>query len=222
MDITAPPNSLIIGAPAQGTQAWLALRCGQVTASRISDLTARTKTGWSASRAGYMGQILAERLTGRTTVTGTTAVMRWGLDCEPLARAAYAYHTDLDVELTSFVAHPAIAKSGASPDGLVSADGLIEIKCPTTTTHIETLAANEIPAKHQAQMHWQLACTGRAWCDFVSFDPRLPEDLKLFVARVERDDAIIAELEDQVRAFLDEVDQRLAALMGADGLRAAA
>jgi putative phage-type endonuclease len=212
----------VAGEAAQGTDAWIQARCGRVTASRIADLVARTKTGWSASRAAYLGQILAERLTGKPAVIPTTAPMRWGLDYEPLAKAAYAYRTDLDIEEAPFILHPAIPMSGASPDGLIGSDGLIEIKCPTTITHIDTLAADEVPSKHISQIQWQMACTGRSWCDFVSFDPRLPEDLKLFVRRIERDEAAIADLQGMVQAFLEEVDARLSALILGERLKAAA
>jgi hypothetical protein len=165
-----------IDAPApQGGAAWLEARCGRVTASRVGDLVARTKTGWSASRAAYMGQILAERLTGKPIITPASAAMRWGLETEPLAKAAYAYRTDCEVGEAGFIPHPQVPMSGSSPDGFLDRDGLIEIKCPTTITHLETLAGNEIPAKHLPQIHWQPACTGRSWCNFVSFDPRLPK-----------------------------------------------
>ncbi len=206
----------------QGGKAWLAARCGRVTASRMGDLVARTKTGWSASRAAYMGQILAERLTGQPISVPASGPMRWGLETEPLAKAAYAYRMDLEIEAAGFIIHPTIPMSGSSPDGFLGQDGLIEIKCPTTITHLETLASDEVPAKHLAQVHWQLACTGRAWCDFVSFDPRLPEPLKLFVGRVERDEVVIAELEALVRVFLEEVDQPLMVLIQGPDLQVAA
>jgi putative phage-type endonuclease len=206
----------------QGGAAWRKARSGLVTASRLGDLTARTKTGWSASRASYMGQILAERLTGEPLQTAASGPMRWGLETEPLAKAAYAYRMDVEVEAAGFVLHPTVPMSGASPDGFLGEDGVIEIKCPTTITHLETLAADEIPSKHLAQMHWQMACTGRAWCDFVSFDPRLPEELKLFVRRAHQDEAFITELEGMVRTFLDEVDQRLLAILKGQRLELAA
>ena len=191
---------------AQGTPEWRAERCGKLTASRMADAFGRTRTGWSASRATYMGQLLTERLTGQPAEAFVTPAMRWGTACEEQARAAYTFYTDREVEPAGFVAHPRIAMSGASPDGYVGEEGLVEIKCPTTVTHLDTLLSAEPPAKPLAQIQWQLACTGRAWCDFVSFDPRLPECLRLFIYRAQRDEAAIAELELQAEAFLAELD----------------
>lgn len=196
----------------QDSAGWRQARCGKLTASRLADAVARTKTGWSASRGAYMAQLVAERLTGIPVSTVTNAAMRWGSDTEALARAAYQFHTDQAVDEVGFVGHPKIAMSGASPDGLIGQEGLLEIKCPTTITHIETLAAGQAPGKCLPQVYWQMACTGRRWCDFVSFDPRLPEDLKLFIVRIERDEAAIADYEAMVEDFLGEVDARLMAL----------
>ena len=196
----------------QGTPEWLQARCGRVTASRVADVVARTKIGWGAARATYMGQLLAERLTGQPQESFVSPAMRWGSACEDQARAAYEYWTDQDVASVGFVSHPSIAMSGASPDGLVGEDGLVELKCPTTVTHIDTVIGDEVPPKHLHQIHWQLACTGRQWCDFVSFDPRLPETLHIFIRRMHRDDGLIAELEAQVTAFLHELDMRIMAL----------
>ncbi|CAN7305118.1 YqaJ viral recombinase family protein [Phenylobacterium sp. LjRoot164] len=197
----------------QGTPEWLAARVGKVTASRVADVTARTKTGWGASRANYMAELVAERLTGAHAERFTNAAMQWGTDKEPDARAAYVFMRDLDVIEVGFVAHPTIEQSGASPDGLVGADGLVEIKCPNTATHIETLLSQSVPEKYVTQMQWQMACTGRAWCDFVSFDPRMPEGrLRMFVQRVERDDSLIATLEGDVASFLAELDAKVASL----------
>jgi putative phage-type endonuclease len=196
----------------QGSPEWHALRAGKATASRMADLTARTKTGWGASRANYMAQLIAERLTGVVVDGFTNTAMQWGTDTEPEARAAYAFRTDAEVLQVGFFDHPTVPMSGASPDGLVGDVGLIEIKCPNTATHIETLRGRLVPGKYIAQMQWQMACSDRAWCDFVSFDPRLPEAMRLFVRRVVRDDAYIAELESQVREFLAEIDATVAAL----------
>lgn len=196
----------------QGTPEWQAMRCGRVTASRLVDVIAKTKTGWGAARATYMGQLLAETLTGLPQDAFVTPAMRWGIECEDKARAAYEYWTDQDVASVGFVAHPMIAMTGASPDGLVDDDGLVEIKCPNTVTHIDILIGDEVPLKYIPQIQWQLACTGRAWCDFVSFDPRLPESLRIFMRRVERDEPYITELEAQVQLFLSELNARLLAL----------
>jgi putative phage-type endonuclease len=196
----------------QGSPEWLALRAGKVTASRVADVIARTKTGWGASRANYMAELIAERLTGQPAPSFSNAVMQWGTDKEPEARDYYAFITGATVEQIAFVHHPTVADSGASPDGLVGDDGLVEIKCPSTSTHIDTLLGAVGPSKYMTQMQWQLACTGRKWCDFVSYDPRMPESMQLFVTRIERDDDVIAVLEKDVAEFLSEVAEKVAAL----------
>ena len=197
----------------QGTTEWLQARAGKVTASRVADVVARTKTGWGASRANYMAELISERLTGVPTSSFTNAAMQWGTDTEPQARTAYARHMQIAVEEVGFIDHPLIAMSGASPDGLiVDQPGLVEIKCPNTATHIDTLLLKCVPGKYLTQIYWQLACTGRHWCDFVSYDPRLPENMQLFVTRVERDSAEIARLEEIVEEFLAEVDAKIMAL----------
>lgn len=192
-------------------EAWRAARVGVVTASRVADIIAKTKSGPSASRARYMGEIIAERLTGEPMDNGyTNAAMQHGIDTEAEARAAYAFETGRAVEGDgqTFVPHPTLA-AGASPDGLVGGDGLLEIKCPQTWTHIETRLGGKVPAKYLTQIQWQMACTGRAWCDFVSYDPRLPDELRLWIRRVDRDDTHIKELESAVSGFLAEVDAKI-------------
>lgn len=206
----------------QGSPEWFALRLGKVTASRVSDVIAKTKTGHSTSRANYAAQLVAERLTATVQESFTNAAMQWGTDQEPEARVAYEFLTNRSVAEIGFVNHPTILMSGASPDGLVGDDGLVEIKCPNTATHIETLLGGAVPAKYQAQMLWQMACTGRKWCDFVSFDPRLPEHMQTFIQRMQRDDARIAELEEEVGSFLLEVEQTVRALNRRYGDKAAA
>lgn len=202
---------------AQGTDEWKAVRLGKVTASRIADATAKTKSGWSASRANYMADLLAERLTGKPRDGFTSSAMQWGTDMEPEARLFYGFMNDLAVEQVGFVLHPTIGGSGASPDGLVGDDGLLEIKCPNTATHIDTLLGAAIDGKYVKQMQWQMACTGRAWCDFVSFDPRLPERMQFHCRRVERDDAMIGELETSITEFIAEMRQKEADLLAAYG-----
>jgi putative phage-type endonuclease len=206
----------------QQSEAWFAARLGRVTASRVADVIARTKTGPSASRANYMAELVAERLTGSRGETFTSAAMEWGTDNEAEARLAYEFRTDATVDQVGFILHPRIEMSGASPDGLVGADGLVEIKCPNTATHIETLLTGAIPGKYETQMLWQMACTDRAWCDFASFDPRLPEEMRLFVKRFARDDARIAEMEEAVREFLFDLDTTVRRLTERYSLRAAA
>lgn len=196
----------------QRTDEWHTARLGKVTASRVADVIAKTKTGYGASRANLMADLICERLTGQPASTFTNAHMEWGTEQEPHARAAYSARTGELVEEVGFIDHPRIANSGASPDGLVSDDGLVEFKCPATATHLDTLLAGEVPSKYIPQMQWQMACTGRKWCDFVSYDPRLPEHLRMFVKRVERDDTYIATLEGEVTKFLTELEEKLTQL----------
>ena len=196
----------------QGSAEWLAERLGKVTASRVSDVIAKTKSGWGASRANYMAELIAERLTGTPAEKYTNAAMQWGLDIEAEASSAYAFHSNADLSEVGFVPHPKIAMSGASPDRLVGKAGLTEIKCPNTATHIETLLGAPIAEKYIVQMQWQMACTDRAWNDWVSYDPRMPENMRLFIKRVPRDDARIKELEGLIVAFLTELDEKVSAL----------
>jgi putative phage-type endonuclease len=197
----------------QGSPEWFAIRCGKVTASRVADVVAKTKTGWGASRANYAAELIAERLTGTSAEGFTSSAMQWGTDQEPLARMAYEFMHNVTVEQIAFVAHPNVKDTGASPDGFVGQDGMVEIKCPNTATHIDTLIKQTIPAKYVTQMLWQMACTGRQWCDYVSYDPRLPESMQIFVKRVERDNEIILELENEVIRFLEnEVEAKVAEL----------
>jgi putative phage-type endonuclease len=198
----------------QGSPEWFAARCGRVTASRVADIIAKTKSGPSASRANYLAELVAERLTGTTAPAFTNDAMRWGTEQEPAARLAYEFREEVEVVQVGFVIHPRIEMAGASPDGLVCDDGLVEIKCPNTATHIDTLLGQAVPAKYATQMQWQMACTGRQWCDFVSFDPRLPVDMQMFIRRVNRDADLIADLEAEVEAFLRELDDKVARLRG--------
>lgn len=198
----------------QRTNEWYLERLGKVTASKIADVIARTKTGFSASRDNYKAQLVTEILTGVPYEGYRSAAMLDGIEREPIARGKYADRIFESVTETGFVVHPTIPRSGASPDGLVGDDGLVEIKCPLTATHIGYLMDDGAPSKYIPQMQWQMACTGRKWCDFVSFDDRLPENMQLYVTRVERDDVYIVTLEEQVRRFLEEVDQTVEALKG--------
>ena len=187
---------------------WHQARLGKVTASRMADLTAKTKTGYGASRANYMAEKLIERLTGKPTDTFKNDAMRWGTEQEPFARTAYEFYRSCDVEQVGFINHPVIVGAGASPDGLIGSDGMLEIKAPNTATHLETLETEKIPQRYVLQMQFQMASCGRQWCDFVSFDPRLPEEMKLFIKRLERDDETIKQLETETLAFLDELNRR--------------
>jgi len=196
----------------QGSPEWLQLRCGRVTASRVCDVVAKTKSGWGASRTNYMAELIAERLTGCPAPAFVNEAMRWGTEQEPYARQAYAERLGLDVFETSFVPHPEIPMAGCSPDGLVSDDGLVEIKAPNTATHLDTLLGSGIADKYHLQMQFQMACTGRQWCDFVSYDPRLPASMKLYVERITRDESLILQLEEAVSEFVTEIDRKVAAL----------
>jgi len=197
----------------QGTEAWFNIRIGKVTASRVADVLAKTKTGYSTTRDNYMAQLVCERLTGQKGESFTNAAMQHGIETEAYARAAYEARYDVLVDEVGFVSHPTIEMSGASPDGLVGDEGLLEIKAPNTATHIETLLSESVPNKYYTQMQFQIACTGRKWCDFVSFDNRLPTKLQMFVKRVPRDDMYIKLIEDEIVKFLGELDTKINQLM---------
>ena len=196
----------------QGSPEWFAARCGCVTASRVADVMAKIKSGEAATRKNYRAQLVAERLTGVPAESYTNAAMQWGIETEPQARAAYSFLTDSDVAEVGFIVHPDIGWTGASPDGLVDKSGMLEIKCPNTATHIDFLLSGSIPEKYLLQMQWQMECTGRDWCDFMSFDPRLPERHQTFIKRVDRDGKLLAEVRCEVIEFLEEVAQTIDAL----------
>jgi putative phage-type endonuclease len=195
----------------QRTPEWFAKRLGKVTASRIADLMAKTKTGPGASRANYLAQLVTERLTGTPTEGFQSPAMTWGIEQEAAARAAYSARMGVLVDEVDFVDHPTM-QAGASPDGLVGEDGLIEIKCPNTSTMLEWLEDRTIPQKYRLQMQWQLAVTGRDWCDFVAYDPRLPEHLQLLVIREPRNTDLVVEITHEVNRFLAEVERKVAFL----------
>jgi len=192
----------------QRTDAWHQLRVGKVTASRVADIIAKTKTGASASRDNYLAQLVCERMTGKPAESYNNSAMQWGTDTEPFARAAYEARMDLLVTEVGFIDHPWISMSGASPDGLAN-EGMVEIKCPNTATHIDTLLSRTVPAKYITQMMWQMACADRPWCDFVSFDPRLPERHQLFIKRINYDPEMVNLLENSVIQFLGDVDLKI-------------
>jgi len=192
----------------QRTDEWFAARLGKVTASRVADVIAKTKTGYSSSRDNYMAQLVCERLTGKPTEGFSNAAMEWGTQTEPQARAAYSAKTGELVEEVGFIPHASVPGSGASPDGFVG-EGLIEIKCPNTATHLEYVLDGKPPGKYVTQMQWQMSVTGAPWCDFVSYDPRLPEHLQLLIVRVPRDDEYIKMLEQEVTKFLQELDEKV-------------
>jgi putative phage-type endonuclease len=189
----------------QGSAEWLAIRLGKVTASRITDVLAKGKSGEAATREDYRTELLVQRLTNEPGESFTNAAMEWGVLQEPMARISYEAQANVFVEQVAFVDHPTIEWFGCSPDGLVGETGLVEIKCPNSKTHIKYLLGGKPPAKYVPQMQCQMAVTGREWCDFVSYDPRLPEDLQLFVVRLERDVSYIMAMEEEVDKFLKEV-----------------
>ncbi len=193
----------------QGTEEWHAERLGKVTASRIADVVMKPTT---AGYQNYRAQLVCERLTGNQTETFVSAAMQHGTDTEPQARAMYELETGSDVVQVGFIDHPSIAMTGASPDGLVGSDGLVEIKCPQPATHIKTLTGANIDRRYMLQMHWQMICTERAWCDFVSFCPALPAEMQIFIKRVERDAELSEDITDAVVKFLADVDATVSAL----------
>ena len=196
----------------QYSDEWWSARLGKATASKIADIIAKTKSGYSAGRKNYEAQLIAERLTGNSPPSFTNAAMQWGTDTEPKARAAYSFYTDSEVIEEGFVDHPTIEMSGASPDGLVGDGGLLEIKCPNTATHLDTLLNKKIPKKYKTQMFWQMACCGRKWCDFVSYDPRLSENMSMVIIRLERDDEVVEQMEKDVSEFLKEISEKVSKL----------
>jgi putative phage-type endonuclease len=195
----------------QRSPEWFAARCGKVTASRMADVVAKTAKGYGASRANYMAELVVERLTGKPTEGFSNAAMQWGTDQEPFARDAYSAKTGELVTEVGFVNHPRIENAGASPDGIVGA-GLVEIKCPNTASHIEYLMSKEPPQKYYYQMQWQMACAMAEFCDWVSYDPRMPQELQLLIVRIYRDEDCIKMLEAGVETFLSELDAKVKAL----------
>ncbi len=193
----------------QRSDDWFAARCGKVTASRVADLMAKTKTGYSTSRQNYMAQLICERLTGKPAESFNSAAMQRGTEKEPEARAIYMLESGEIVEECGLIIHPDIPEFGASPDGLVCADGLIEIKCPNTWTHLETLKTGKPKGEYLTQMQAQMACTGRQWCDFVSFDDRLPDDIAYFCKRIRRDDEFIGLMMAEISIFLGDLQSEL-------------
>jgi putative phage-type endonuclease len=188
----------------QGTSEWLQMRIGCVTAARVADVMAKLKNGGEAAgRRNYKSEIVCEMLTGRAIEHYVTPAMEWGIENEIFARNAYEVVVG-ETERAGFALHEKITRFGASPDGFAGVDGLVEFKCPTTATHLDYIAAGVVPAEYHWQMLAGMACTERRWCDFVSYDPRLPKKFQLFIRRFERDEARICEMENEVEKFLWE------------------
>lgn len=198
----------------QGTAEWHVARLGKVTASRIADVCAKIKNGeWGASRKNYAAQLICERLTGTPTSSYVSTEMQWGTDHEAEAKSSYEFLTDTTIVNVGFIEHPTMAMTGASPDGYIGEDGGIELKCPNSATHIETLLGGSTPGKYVLQCQWQMACKPeQRWVDYCSYDPRLPPSMRLFVQRIKRDNAKIAELESIVGTFLTEIKVTVAEL----------
>jgi putative phage-type endonuclease len=192
----------------QRTDAWYAARCGSLGASAIADAIAKLKDGktFGATSTNLRAKLVVERLTGTVEEGFKSAAMQFGIDNEELARIAYEAHAGVFVQQVGLIKHPMIEGTHASPDGLVGDDGLIEIKCPNSLTHMEAMKYEVIPTKYIYQMQWQIRCADRQWCDFVSFDPRMPKNLQLWVKRVERNQHLIATLETGVIEFLGGVE----------------
>jgi putative phage-type endonuclease len=194
----------------QQSPEWFAARCGSLGASSLAGITAKGRGGSpSATRANIMARLISERLTGIPQETFQSAEMLHGIRTEPEARAAYKFYCAVEVQQVGIVLHPKLKGTHASPDGLVGTDGLVEIKCPNTATHIDYLLTGSIPDKYVVQMLWQMACTNRQYCDFVSYDPRMPEELRMFVKRYDRDSHRLHTLTNEVADFLSEMESKL-------------
>lgn len=191
---------------------WWAARIGKVTASGVVGICKGAKGKYLATRKNYMADKIIEILTGAAPEGFTSTAMQWGTDTEPLARAVYEGETGNMVKEVGFIDHPTIDRLGASPDGIVSADINLEIKCPNTATHIEFLLKPVIDRKYIYQMNCQMMCTGATVCHFVSYDPRLPENLAYKMVVVHRDMAICGEIENETGLFLKELDATIKAL----------
>jgi len=203
----------------QGTEQWHLDRLGKVTASRITDVMMNPTT---AGYKNYRAQLVCERLTGQPTETFTSAAMQHGTDTEPQARAFYELETGLDVAEVGFIDHATLRMSGASPDGLVGDLGLVEIKCPQPAEHIRVLTGGAIKRQYALQMQWQMVCTGREWCDFVSFSNALPDMMQAHIQRVDADYNLQYEITEAVSGFLSEVSTLEAELRAKYNLKEAA
>jgi len=198
----------------QRSEEWFKARLGKVTASAVADVLAKTKTGVSASRGNYLIKLAIQRVTGQIEESYTNEAMQWGIDNEDQARVAYEVASGNFVDQIGFVDHEIIDWFGCSPDGLVDNDGQVEIKCPNSATHWEYFKSKEVPKKYFIQMQAQMSCTGRKWCDFVSFDPRMPERSQLLIIRIPRDNTFIDLMESEIKEFLNEVEIEVQLMKG--------
>lgn len=203
----------------QRSPEWFQARCGSLGASSVHEAIAKTKTGWSSSRANCEARLIVERITGIPQETYVNAAMQHGIDTEEQARAYYSFMTDNEVDEVGLIKHPRIAWTHASPDGLIGDEGLLELKCPQPAAHLAVLTGEPIPSKYLTQINWQMACTGRQWADFVSYSPAFPENMRMFSKRIARDDKAIGSLERQVEEFLAELDAKIEALIHRFGMQ---
>lgn len=192
----------------QRSPEWFEARLGRATASKFADIMATTRNGYSMKRNNYATELALERLTGQQLETYTSAPMQWGIENEDTASLMYSLKTGNEVEQTSLWVHDELM-AGASPDGLVGDDGVIEIKCPNSATHLNTLVTGKIPSQYIAQVQGQMWITGRKWCDFISYDPRMPENAQMIIVHVKRDDDYIEGLHIEVREFLEQVEEQV-------------
>ncbi len=197
----------------QGSAEWLLARVGMITASRMNDVMAKIKSGEAATRKGYRTELAVERISGLPAERFVSGPMKWGIENEPFAKAAYSIATGFEVEDVGFIAHPSIIRSGASPDGLVGINGGVEAKSPNTATHIEWAIAGKVPPEHRLQMQFCMDCTERDWWDFVSYDPRMPEEQQLFIRRLYRDESIIKEIREEIVKLDGEIESTVAELL---------
>lgn len=195
----------------QGTDEWLALRYGWITASKFKDVMSK---GQGKTRKAYMYHLAAEAITGERAESFTNEYMEWGTENEPVARAMYELETGYEVDQVSFIKLDEANKIGCSPDGLIGDDGMVEFKCPKTTTQIETFLSGKMPSLHKGQVQGQLWVSDRQWTDFVSFDPRIDGDSGYFCVRIERDEEYIKELEAACFLFAKELQDMVKVLRG--------
>lgn len=198
----------------QRSEQWFKERLGCVSSSTIADVMAKPKkgSGEATTRRNLKARLVCELLTGKREDDFISWDMQRGMRLEPLAVSEYEIKRRVDTETVGFVAHPTIQRAGASPDRLIGTDGLLEVKCPKMANHLEYLEGGIVPVEYRKQMLWEMACTGRAWCDFLSYHPSLPDHLQLFIARLKRDDVLIAEIETEVVRFNAEVDDIISKL----------
>lgn len=191
----------------QRSEEWFRERLGCVSSSCICDVLAKPIKGnkEATTRRNLKARLVCEILTGKTEESYQSWDMQRGIQLEPFAVTEYELRQGVDTESVGFVPHPTIERAGASPDRLIGSDGVLELKAPKQANHIDYLRDGIVPVEYRKQMLWEIACTGRKWADFASFNPSFPEELQLFVARLERDDVAIAEIEAEVLKFNQEV-----------------